>query len=300
MNKRAIGLELTDRIVYLVEIYRHKSQITVSRWQKVELPLGIIDSGELINISFLQQIIFSLLKRKLFGTQIPLYVGISGVQAFTRKLILPRVSLRELKQIIRWEGENILPQPIEEVIYNYQIIGQSVEEYQVLFSALPKKRLNQYFRLFDQSSMAVECLTLNSFGLINFLEYFTELEEYSGVIARVLDDVSDYVFILHGQIELFRTVTLRDLSQQKSKVEVFVFELIATLEHYQSLHDVRFDKGLFMGSEEMKEGICLQMPTFHWSPVSLLAFSSLIENLHALQLTNQCATALGLALLGVN
>ena len=291
MKNRALGLELADRRIYSVEICRQRGQIAVSSWQRIELSSGVIESGEIKDLDNLRRSVLSLFSKKLFNRSIPVYVGISGVQAFVRKLSLPRVPTNELEKIIHWEGESILPHPIERVSYSYQIIDRTEAGYQVLFTALPEERLAQFLQLFVDLRLPVECLTLNLFGLINFLEYFAELRTYTGVIARVLDDLGDFVLISGGQIQLVRTVTLGDLNHQRDQGEIFVFELISTLEHFRSLDDIWLNQGLFLGPKELYVDICLQMASFQWSAISL----GMVD-----ELTDQCATAIGLALLGVS
>lgn len=300
MKNRAIGLELADRQIFLVEIYRKRAQIAVSRWQRVELALGVIESGEIQDLSSLRQAVLFLFPKKVFNRSIPLYVGISGLKAFVRKLTLPNVPLNELKKIIHWEGESILPHPIEQVIYNSQILDRTEAGYQVLFSALPEERLARYLQLFDNLALPVESLTLNPFGLFNFWEYFFKLATYNGVIARVLDDQGDFLLVSGGQIQLVRTVTLGDVDQGRNRGEIFVFELISTLEHFHSLGDLWLNQGLFLGPEELYADISAQMSSFQWSEISLKTWASLIENDHSLELIDQSATAIGLALLGVN
>ncbi|AZR73566.1 hypothetical protein BBF96_09295 [Anoxybacter fermentans] len=264
MKKRAVGLEIADRAIYLVELIKER-EIIINHWQIVDLPLDIIENGEIKDLSVLRKKISSLLPKRISLNPIPIIVGISGIQTFVRKFKIPKVPLKEMDKIVRWEGENILPYPITEFFYNYQIIDQSDDDCQILFAALHRDRLNKYLQLFKELKVPVQFLTLQPFGLVNYVEFIGEFSRYSGVLARVRSRSFDFILLYEGIVELVRSVSLfRSGEPKKPILDIFISELISTLRHFKSLYNLWLNTGLFFGEREMLNQIRLKMPSFHW------------------------------------
>ncbi len=298
MRKKAIGLEFTDRYILFIEIIKEKNQLRLGHWDKIQLPGNLIESGKPQELTILVDRLRPLFVQKLFNYT-PLVVGIPGIQVFVRKIVLPIVPENELKKIVNCEGEAILPYPIDEAIYSYQILGESVDKYQILFTAIRKELLDNYLRLFRRLNLAVQVLSLQSFGLVNIVEYLGELDKYNGVLVRLNSNYCDLVLIYNGDIELIRTITLSRSERPSKDMDMFISELISTLEHYQSLHHIWLNKGIFCGLRAELEIIRQKMPTFHWKYLTIE--SSLIAECCQLpgDFFEEFSIVFGLALIGV-
>ncbi|MCK4259798.1 MAG: pilus assembly protein PilM [Halanaerobiales bacterium] len=265
MKKRVIGLEFDDRGIYFVELIKKKDQISIRYSEKIELPSEVIINGKLIDSYLLNQVLTSFLPKTSYFKPIPVVVGISGVQALVRKINIPIVPSKEMDKIIRWEGENILPYSIEEVFYDYQVVGKSNENYEIIFIAIHHECLIPYIKMFQNLKIPIQNLTIQPFGLVNYIEYIGDFDRFSGVIVRAGNTKFDLIMVLNGKIELIRTVSLTNDNQlQKDLVDLCILELTSTLEYFYSTHDTILKSGIFFGSRQMIQKIRLKMTTFHW------------------------------------
>lgn len=264
LKKRAIGLEFDDEAIYVVQLFNEKGDIHLESWQVVQLQPGLIVDGEIKEEEILVEKL-SLLFGKISIPSHPIVIGISGVQAFVRKIKLPLVPSKEMDQLIYWEGENILPYPITDVFYNYQILHKSLTGYQLLFVAVPKKYVQSYQSICQQLKLPANFITLQSFGMLNYLEALEIKKDYTGVLVRFRSKTIDYVLLYQGEIELIRTVLFPDQAHHScGKLTFFQNEFFVMLGYFQSMYDIWINSGFFFGSNEWMRKVRLLMPTFHW------------------------------------
>ncbi len=277
-EKRAIGLELDDQAIYFVELLIKKGQVCIQHAEKVDLPNEVIVKGEIKNDSVLNQVLTPLLKNKSYINPVPIVVGISGVRTIVRKLNIPIVPPKEMDKIVHWEGENILPYSIDEFFYSYQVLDQFKENCQILFTAIHKEILKPYIQIFKKSKLPIQNLTIQSFGLVNYVEFVGELVNFSGVLTKIRNRSFDLIVCNKGKIELVRTIPVFDFDQKKY-IESFIFEINSTLRYFHSLKDIRLSSGIYVGSREIMQQLRLKMPAFHWRHLWL--------DLHKIQSTEE-------------
>lgn len=264
MKKRAIGLELTDHAMILCEVAREHGIIRVKRQEVISLPPDVIMMGELKDPATLSQLISSVLSNPLFAPA-PLMVSISGLHALIRRFSIPLVPEREIAQVVHWEGENILPYPIIEVFYHYQVTGQTDTRYQILFTAHRRERVESYLQLFHDMDLSVRLLTIHPFGLVNYLESTGQLHQFDGILARLRPLEFEIVLFYEGEIMLVRTVASSPMADgQQDFIEYFLEELTSTLEHMHTESGLWLHSGLIFGSSEIVRQVREAMPSFHW------------------------------------
>lgn len=301
MKKRAIGLEFDDEAIYLVQLFKEKGHVHLESWQVVQLPSGLIVAGEIKEEEALLERVSSLFGKKN-NPSLPIVIGISGAQAFIRKIQLPLIPSKEMDQLIRWEGENILPCPIAEVYYNYQILHNYHTGYQILFVAVSKERVQPYQSIFQQLKLPANFLTLQSFGLVNYLEVLAMKKDYTGILVRFRSKTIDFILLYHGEVELIRTVLFPDQTHHFSeKLAFFQNEFFVMLGYFQSIYDIWINTGFFFGSREWMQKIRSLLPTFHWRHLYLADR----ENEQSGEfvdrtLANQLPATWGLGVLGVS
>lgn len=296
MRKRAIGLEFTDRAINFLDLTHTSGQYIINQWEVVSLPSGVIVDGEVNDLGGLSQLIKPLLGRKSMFNPIPVMVGISGLEACVRKIRIPSVPIREMDEIIAWEGENILPYPIHEVYYGYQIIERSAEDMQILFAALPKVTVEDYLQLFRELHLPVQLLTVQALGLVNFANHAGELVGYTGVLARVRFESVDFVLFYEGRLEIVRTIAVS--ASHIGGIDFFIVELLSTLEHFQTLTGIWLNTGFFFGDKRFLQAVRSEMPSFHWRHLQLSENVQSSEPLSSMA-AEELTCAMGLCFAGV-
>ena len=284
MKKRAIGLEFDDNLIYLVELSKGKDDFVIKRTSKFKEITGLNKYLEEMSSGRV-----SIIPPKIV-------LGISGLKTIIRKLVIPKTNTRELDRIIRWEAESLLPLPLEEFNFDYQILDDEGEN-EVLLVAVRKEEVEPYIELFTQLKIPIKMLTVQPFGLINYIKHFKLItKNYNGIIVRWGHSSIDFILLLEGKGEFYRTVPCPSNPFDNISFTTFQRELKTTLNHIHSQYNLQIKSGIFFGKRDILTSIRKNMPYFHWRYLNIkpLKEESYVGNLE------EFTCCIGLALTGVH
>ena len=128
-------------------------------------------------------------------------------QVFTRTVNLPPLSEEELKSAIKWEAEQYVPIPLEEVTLAHQIVGEikvdNRQKTQVLIVAAP-------IRLIEKTLKVLKAAGLNPVGLeTEIVALARSLVPADGEIALVIDlgaKATDMAVVEKGLVVYSRSI----------------------------------------------------------------------------------------------
>lgn len=116
----AIGLEVGTSALKVVELRAGNPPSLVSLALR-PMPPGLIQDDQVVDPAGLTTEIKSLLSDAGIS-QRSVVTAVSNRQAITRNILLPKMSLQELDEAIKWEAERYIPFPIEEVVLDYYVL----------------------------------------------------------------------------------------------------------------------------------------------------------------------------------
>lgn len=94
-------------------------------------------------------------------------------KVFTKVVTFPKLSEEELKSAIKWEAEQYVPIPLEEVSLDYQIVGEVkegvVEKIEVLLVAAPKKLVEKLLKVLKVAGLKPAALETEVLALARSL-----------------------------------------------------------------------------------------------------------------------------------
>jgi len=112
-------------------------------------------------------------------------ISISGHSVIIKKVSMPNMSHNELKESIPWELEQYIPQSIQDVSYDYQVIpGETPDgNIDVLIVAAKKDVTNSYISIVNEVGLNPVIVDVDVFALENMYEI--NYLESQGVLALV-------------------------------------------------------------------------------------------------------------------
>jgi type IV pilus assembly protein PilM len=155
--------------------------IGVSSVKMVKLRFGK-DSAELLDfcVEENQVDLEALLKKIVLPRQIKrVNISVSGQQAITRYIELPRMNSEELKQSLKFEAQKHIPFPIAEVNLDASILRSDLPDnkMKVLLAAVKKEALSQRLKLLSAMDLDVGVVDVDSLALMNAFEFNYSQEE---------------------------------------------------------------------------------------------------------------------------
>lgn len=146
----AVGLDISDQSVRFIELVPRGADYVLGRFGQKKIPLGVMESGKIKDTDGIKRILASLnAEHKLSFVN----VSLPEEQAYLSRMTLPYVKKSELHDSIELQLEEYIPLRAEEAIFDYEIISESEQEYDLEVSALPRAVAESYFRLFSGTGL---------------------------------------------------------------------------------------------------------------------------------------------------
>ncbi len=162
----AFGLDISDLSLKIIKLDKAK----LTSFGETKIPLGIIKEGEVRDKEKLSQIIEKAVKEVKGKRLKSKYVILSlpEEKSFLDVFQIPLMKKEEVESAVRFEAENHIPIPLDEVYFDFKQI-QSIfnqKKYQeVLISACPKKIVDSYVEAakgagLQPRALEIECLAI--------------------------------------------------------------------------------------------------------------------------------------------
>lgn len=114
--------------------------------------------------------------------------SLSGGVAFFRHLKLPNLSPADLLEAARWEGQNQLPYPADEVVVDYQALGLDGDgKAEVLLAGAPRRAIEQIVDLTGRAGIALAAVEVDALAVYRSLEHNGLVDPAPGAWALVCD-----------------------------------------------------------------------------------------------------------------
>ena len=156
-----IGLDISDLSVKLVQLNKIRGKIKIQAIGKLDLPKNIVLNGEIKNrpelIKAVKKIISTPLSGKVSSEEV---VACLPESKTFIKLIEVQKSPNSLSDTIGLEIEKHIPLSLSEIYYDWQMIDEQPDKYQVLIGAAPKEIVNQYTEMLDQAGLSPVALEI--------------------------------------------------------------------------------------------------------------------------------------------
>lgn len=143
------GLDISDLSLKIIKLRKKSGGLKLVSFGESEIKPGIIEGGEVQDEESLARILREAIL-KIKGEKLRTKYVICSLpeeKAFLQVIQFPRMADEELKGAIRFEAENYIPLPFEEVYLDSQRVKpvfDHLDHTDVLFAALPKKTINPY------------------------------------------------------------------------------------------------------------------------------------------------------------
>jgi type IV pilus assembly protein PilM len=97
--------------------------------------------------------------------------AISGHSVFTRFVKLPSLDEDKVDQIVEFEAQQNVPFPIDEVVWDYQLVGSDSSEVEVVLVAIKSDSLNEINDAVEESSLVTQTVDVAPMALYNAFRY---------------------------------------------------------------------------------------------------------------------------------
>lgn len=162
--------------------------------------LGLEGSQETARENVLRKAIVDLLAERQFGSK-KTNVCAPGFHVFSKFVKLPPVDTSKVTQIIQYEAQQNVPFPLEEVVWDYQILGSTpTGELEVLLVAIKSDIVEGLFRTADATGLRLQLVDVSPAALCNAFRYnYGDLEGCT-MLLDIGAKTSNLLFFEKGKV----------------------------------------------------------------------------------------------------
>jgi type IV pilus assembly protein PilM len=122
-------------------------------------------------------------------------VAIPGRSAFNRTIPLPPVEEKRIPDIVKYEAQQLIPFPIDEVIWDYQRLSQGeIEELEVTLFAVKTQIIFSHLSSLQAANVPIDVIQVAPLALYNFVQ-FDRKPEGSMIVVDIGAGNADLVLV---------------------------------------------------------------------------------------------------------
>lgn len=210
MTERCIGIEVTPSKIKLLEMASTEPPKVCN--------FSIVDLLSPHPKNILQQIISIVSNMDLRTKRARITINASGTH---RIINLPALAKKEINTIIERELKEVLTAPIQEMSFNWQIIGENEEgKKTVLAIAAPLSSVREQVAFLENIGFQPNLITTVPFALYNYLKLSRELKLYTTALVY-FEELKVYIIFVRKGLWLFH----REFSYSPDKLESVLPEI---------------------------------------------------------------------------
>lgn len=185
MAKRLFGLDIGTTSIKVVELEQLPNQVKLLAVGSMPTPPRWLASESDVDLTILSEAVKRLVAQAHIGTKF-LNASLAENLAFTRILEMPLLSEKELTSAIKWESEQYIPLPLDQVTLDFSILRQNTasNKMDVLLVGAPTSLIHKYQKILHLAGLEPVYLETEILALSRVLT-----PQVQGVPSTLLVDI---------------------------------------------------------------------------------------------------------------
>ncbi len=238
-----IGLDIGTHSIKLVEIERRKNEAVLLAAGALPTPPKALMTATVEDIESIAFVVKKLWKESGAKTK-NVNIALPESQVFTRVIEVPQLSTRELTSAIKWEAEQYIPMPLDQVTVDFSVLRTAAEtgtnQMEVLLVASPKALVEKYVTILeyaDLTPVAVETEIISVFR--SLVSSFGSVR--SVMIVSLGAQTTDIAISRNGVLCFTRSISSGGEALSRAVAQAFGFEL-PQAEQFKKTYGLEKDK----------------------------------------------------------
>lgn len=180
------GLEIESRSLKAFMFqYKGKNKCRILSCGMRAIRKGLIQDGQIINSQAVATEIKELLKStkpKPLTSNFVVF-SIPETKAFVRTIKIPKMERKEAEEAVKWETEANIPVAADKVYLDWQAVGESSGDQEVLVAAVPKETVEKYCETMKLAGLKTLAVEIDIIATIRSLTSEKEIKDKSVMIV---------------------------------------------------------------------------------------------------------------------
>lgn len=170
LKPETFGLDISDLSLKIIKLKKRRNFLELASFGESKIKPGIIKEGEIKDVQALAKIIKEAIA-KIQGEKLKtkyVIVSLPEEKAFLQVIQLPKMTEEEMQKAVKFEAENYIPLPINDVYVDFQIakpIRNHLDHSDILLAALPQKTVDLYLETLKSAGLTPLALEIESLAV---------------------------------------------------------------------------------------------------------------------------------------
>ena len=215
-------------------------------YSNVPLPKNLIASDEILDQTALAALIEQSLLRPQFGriTTNRVVFSLPESKSFIRVIHIPEMTDEEAENAVLFEAEAYIPLPMDQVYFDWQILGRSGGRMEVLLIASPKDFVDKYISALEKANLKIVAVEVESQSVVRALVpagssdnlLIADLDAYKTALIMVISGHLQFTSSVPIAGNAFTERIMQALSVDQTKAEGIKKDFgIASTDEYPNL-----------------------------------------------------------------
>lgn len=142
------AFELSDKSYKYLRLKSIAQGTIIEDFGEGEIPVGVLERGEIKKPEILTALLSALFKKKKI-----FYVAISlpEERGFLRNIRLDGIKSEEIESALKLQLDEQIPLPPSEIVFNYSLVKEEKNHFDIILIAFPKILVNSYLEIFSKA-----------------------------------------------------------------------------------------------------------------------------------------------------
>lgn len=159
LSMPSFGLDISDESVKYISFATTKNGLRVDKYGERKVPAGAIEAGKIKDPKKLEEILNSI--RLSQGIK-SVRVSLPEEQVYLFQMKLDKIGLVSVREGIELSMEEHIPIPVQDAIFDYEILGETSTSLDLQVAAIPKNVIDNYLAVFKNAEMLVPSFELEA------------------------------------------------------------------------------------------------------------------------------------------
>lgn len=188
-----LGIDISSSAVKVLELGKRGDRYTVEAYAVLALPEEAVVEGRIADAAEVSRVVKRAVKQSGAKTK-DAAVAVSGAAVITKTIQLPKgLSDREMEDQVSSEAEQYIPYPLDEVMLDFEVIGQSEADpdaVDIVLAASRSENVEVRVELLEDAGLNVKLVDVQAYTMENVFPLVSQhLPNYGQGLTVALVDV---------------------------------------------------------------------------------------------------------------
>jgi type IV pilus assembly protein PilM len=183
-KKNLVGLDIGSSSIKAVELQRKGNSYQLLNLGFENLSPDTVVDGQIMELNNVSNVITSIFSEHQIKTS-RVAAGVSGHSVIVKTIVLPQMSMDELRESFSWHAEEHIPFDISDVNLDYQVTSSSADALNVLMAACKSDKIANVKQAIQLAGKHPVVIDVDTFALQNCYE--VNYQPKAGEIVALLN-----------------------------------------------------------------------------------------------------------------